>query len=414
MGIDDIVIGSGLAALGAVLGLSAERDRRILVLTGPPDGAHLHFDERRVAPCARLGPGGLGCDWHGVIPLGLRPLFKASTPEAFKTFFEGFYPHAALAGRLGGDWVFVPWRPIRPYPRLMDLSVRSEGQLSLVPETAVDVRCVDGGVEVHTAQRTHRARRVWLAAGAMRTPPLLARSLAPRAVRDRASDHVFCYLGQLQPERAPAVARSRDGILLPVHVDAAQTALYSTRPAAFDFRRLDHGIELRALFGLPTGSAVAKIARRSSLGLLVEAFYNRFGLFGSVGLHSAYAQLLVSDAYRYSAGSRPLQADLPAIQTAMDRARRHQPFANLTPSRQQQAYVPGIHLHHTVEPAALRAAGIDDPDSPVQVVDASTLVDIGPEHHSFKMMLSAYERACLSGSLGPARLPMDRVATLTS
>jgi hypothetical protein len=57
---DDLVIGAGLAALGAVLGLLAEPERRITVLCGTRHARFLHYDDGSATPCAYPGPGGLG------------------------------------------------------------------------------------------------------------------------------------------------------------------------------------------------------------------------------------------------------------------------------------------------------------------------------------------------------------------
>ena len=196
---------------------------------------------------------------------------------------------------------------------------------------------------------------------------------------------------------APRIVRTGDGLLYPARYDATDsahaTALYTLRPAAFAFRRLDHGIEQRAVFGLPTGNAVAKITRRMSPGLLVEAFYNRFGFFGGTRMHSVYAQTPAIDAYELGSGDTLLRPVAGRIRSATDAARAAQPFANLRMSQRPELAIPGIHLHHTLDLKALAEAGINTPDSPVQVVDASMLTNIGPDHHSFKMMLSAHARA---------------------
>lgn len=400
MEFDDLVIGSGLAALGAVLGLLSQPGRRVGVLSGPADNRFLYYDDRSTVPCAFLGPGGLGSHWHGVIPMGWRNNFAKSGDEAFREMFCRFYPHAQLDGRLGRPGLFVPWRPVRPAHELEALArARGSDRLTLIAEPAVDLRFDELGVTVVAATGRHHARRTWVAAGALQTPALLGRSIAPRAPRGLVSDHVFCYVGQVDGQTRPRVEHTRDGVFFPAHYDRASTALYTLRPATFGFRRLDYGIEQRAMFGLPTGSAVAKIARRMSPGLLVEAFYNRFGLFGGTAMHSVYAQVAVSEAYILDADSpsRPLQARVDRIRFATESARDRQPFADLRRSRQPDTILPGIHLHHSVDLGALTQAGINTPDSPVQVVDGSVLTDIGPDHHAFKMMLSAFERATGKG-----------------
>ena len=398
MDFEDVVIGSGLAALGTVLGLLAEPGRRIAVLCGPAEPSFLYYDERRTVPCAFLGEGGLGSHWHGVIPTGWRHNFGASSDESFVSMLKRFYPGTDVKGRLGAPFLFVPWRAVRPARELQALAASHGARLTLIREAATDLRFDAQGVAVASASGPHRAARAWVAAGVLHTPQLLARSLVPNVARGVVSDHVFCYVGQLDGQPAPRIARSRDGLFFPAVYDADATALYTLRPAAFAFRTLDFGIEQRAVFGLPTGNALAKISRRMSPGLLVEAFYNRFGLFGKARRHSVYAQVLVRDAYELGVGHRPLRARSEQIRAATDAARHAQPFAGLRHSQRPEIHLPGIHLHHSLDLPALARAGVNEAGSPVQVVDASVLTGIGPDHHSFKMLLCAHERARHAGA----------------
>ena len=46
------------------------------------------------------------------------------------------------------------------------------------------------------------------------------------------------------------------------------------------------------------------------------------------------------------------------------------------------------------------AADINLPTSRVQIVDASVLSGIGPDHHSFRMMAAAFQRAQASAGIG--------------
>lgn len=392
MDFDDIVIGSGLAALGCVLGL--EHSERVLVLCGPTRGSFTYYDAARTVPCAYAGEGGLGNDWHGVIPTGWRNNFAHSSDAQFAETFGHFYARTSILGQLGKPSLFVPWRPIRPRAELRRLRQVRGSRLVLVQQEAQAVSMCDAGVKVSTGAGTFRARRVWVAAGALHTPDLLERSLGRRLRRPVISDHVFCYVGQVDDIAAPAIAHSRDGMLLPARHSADGTALYTLRPARFAFRTLDHGIEQRAVFGLPTGNAVAKIARRMSAGLLAEALFNRFGLFAGASRYSVYAQVLVPDACAWRGGDETLLAPREdAIRQSTDKARREVPIDGVRPSHRLDIHIPGIHLHHSLDLHALAATGIDRPGSPVQVVDASTLSDIGCEHHSFKMMVAARERA---------------------
>lgn len=390
MDFDDIVIGSGLAALGAVLGTDARQ--RVLVIGNPALGQFQYYDERQTVPCAYSGAGGLGNDWHGVIPTGWRNNFGQAHADGYMRLLRYFYPRADLESRLQAPWLFVPWRAIRPRAEFARLQAARGDRLTLSYESAQRISVNDRGAAVTAGGVTHTAPRVWVAAGALGTPALLDASFGRSFARGLVSDHAFCYIGQVAGVAPPALRHTREGILFPARYSAVGDALYTLRPARFAFRRLDHGIEQRAVFGLPTGNAVAKIARRASPGLLTEAFFNRFGLFAAAPLYSAYAQVVARDGYAFGRAGRPVEARHAALRAATDSARAGQPFEGLIASRLPDAYIPGIHLHHSIERADLVAAGLDTEESPVKVVDASTLDDIGPDHHSFKMMLAAHDR----------------------
>lgn len=394
MDFDDIVIGSGLSALGALLGIVASSERRVLVLSGPQTAAFSYYDSTHASPCAYQGNGGLGNFWHGVIPLGWSEAFAGATRADFIALFNSFYPATHIADRLGSPLLFVPWRAIRPAGFIERLAQSAPQRITVLPDIATAVQLQDSHASVTSSSRTITASRVWVAAGALHTPTLLARTFGEALKRNNADDHVLCYIGQTHGNEVPVVRYTGNGLLFPATYSNNKQALYTKRPATFAYRKLDFGIEQRAIFGMPTGNIVKKLARRMSPGLLVEAFYNRFGLFAGARTQSVYAQVAVPDAYKLlDDPAYPLQLCPDNVYQATEAARAAQPFANLTPSRLTRIALPGIHLHHTLDLQAVASAGLNVPGSPVQIVDASALHNIGAEHHSFKMMLSAWQRA---------------------
>jgi hypothetical protein len=390
MDFDDIVIGSGLAALGATLG--TDPLRRVLVIGNPLEGEYHYYDEKRTVPSAFTGSGGLGNDWHGVIPTTLRNNFGNTDAKGFEAMLKRFYPTVSCHAKMELPWLFVPWRSIRPKKEFAKLAVARGDKLTLLNESVMMVEATGTQAIVTSSQNAYRAKRVWVAAGALHTPALLENSFGQSLTRGLVSDHAFCYIGQVHGAQAPKLSHTREGMFIPAQYNQSNEALYTLRPARFKFRQLDFGIELRAVFGLPTGNAVAKIARRASPGLLTEAFYNRFGLFPGAPIHSVYAQVVARDAYEFDANSRTIKARSAVIRAATDRARQTQPFANLIPSKMPDAHIPGIHLHHSLDKVALNNVGLDNDQSAIKIVDASTLENIGPDHHSFKMLLSAFDR----------------------
>jgi hypothetical protein len=389
---DDIVLGSGLSALATLLGLGDRR--RIAMLAGPATGTHSYYTSQRVVPCAFVGYGGLGNFWHGVIPTSMAANFGDASSEEYAAMFARFYPHAALQDYLGKPHFFVPWKPIRPPHELTRLRRGRGERLHLIGQSALRFVQNANTVEaVATDGSRFVGRHLWIACGSLHTPALLEQSLGKSVSRGYASDHVVSYIGQVRGVPAPSIRRTRDGIFFPVKYATGNASAYSMRPARFAFRKLDFGIEQRAVFGMPTGNAVRKILRRLSPGLLAEALYNRAGLFPKATDYSVYAQTLVSDTYELGSGPLPLRARTDAIQQAAVAAADHAPFANLLRTQRSDLYIPGIHLHNTIDAGALESTGIDNPASNIQIVDASVLRHIGADHHSFKVMMLAYRRA---------------------
>jgi hypothetical protein len=151
-------------------------------------------------------------------------------------------------------------RVIRPARELARLKRTYGNSLSVQHDGADRFDVGDGRVTVYTRSgAVHRCRRLWIAAGTLHTPKLLERSLSDRIARAYVSDHARCYVGLINGRDPPLPIRSPDGVLFRAHYEPDARILYTLRPARFEFRTLDAGIEQRAVFGMPTGSALLKI-----------------------------------------------------------------------------------------------------------------------------------------------------------
>lgn len=392
---DEIVVGSGLSALGAVLGLPA--NRRVLVIGGPPGGQFVYYDGAHTSPCAYLGHGGLGTYWRGMISTGSQQNFAGTSALYFDRFVRRFYPNTDISERWEKPWLLWPWQPIRPKAEWRRLKAERAEQLVFVHESVSRFTPGSRDVAVHTASSAYRARRVWLCAGALHTPALLDRSMQMRVSRQFVSDHVLCYLGQIDRVRTgvapPRVQRTKDGVWFEGRYDDQRRALYTLRPARFAFSRLDYNIVERMR---PPRHGLHNVLRSASMGLLAEVLYNRFALFPNARMQSVYAQITVPDAHRFRSSDAHLSIRGDVVQSFVDDVRASSVWAQeMRTSRRPDIFLPSIHLHHSVDVDALTRAGVNGPTSRVQVVDASVLRDIGADHHSFKLMVGAFQRARL-------------------
>ncbi|MGL4813566.1 MAG: hypothetical protein ACRCXM_17490 [Beijerinckiaceae bacterium] len=392
---DHIIIGSGLSALGVALGLPAAA--RIIVVTGA--GNQVQTYPGNATPASYLGPGGMGNFWHGIIPVTSAVLDGAQAATA-SDLLTALYPGGHFSEALGSDQIFVPWRAVRPMAHWTRLT-RERRTLTLLPANAESFSTGDGAVTVRVSdagQTTDiQGKHLWVAAGALHTPGLLARSLGWPSADRTVNDHMIAYVGQTPADAQirrlmQAVRRDRHGVWLPTIYGPDRQTVFGLRPARFDFRRPDRGIEMRADFGLPTSRAAAAIAGRLSAGLIAETLFNKAGLFPHAALYNAFMQLRVENAYALSAQGQLGERNRAAFAAAGEQARRRQPFAALTPTRRPDLFQPGIHFHGSL--TEKECATISTPAlARVKVVDASAIADIGPEHHSFKIMLRAYRLA---------------------
>jgi hypothetical protein len=393
---DEIVVGSGLSALGTVLGFPAHR--RVLVIGGPVRGQFVYYDGDRTNPCAYLGHGGLGTSWRGVIPTGGQQTFAGASTEPFETFFRHFYPNTDIFKRLGKPGLFVPWRPVRPNAEWRRLKAERSDRLVFRHECVSRFTAEDRDVLVYAAGSTYRAKRVWLCAGPLHSPALLDRSMERRVSRQFVSDHVLCYLGQIDRLRTsvapPRVQRTKDGVWFEGRYDDQTRAFYTLRPARFAYSRLDHAVVQR-MRPPRVGIDLQKILRSTSLGWIAQVLYNRFGMFPNARMQSVYAQISVPDAHRFCSGDARLSTRSDVIQPFVDEVRASSPWKGMQWSSRPDIFLPSIHLHHSVDVDALTNADVNRPTSRVQVVDASVLRDIGADHHSFKLMVAAFQRARL-------------------
>jgi hypothetical protein len=396
MPFDDIIIGSGLSALGVVLGLRRGAGR-ILVVAGAESGLR-HYPGSKV-PAARGGRGGMGEYWHGIIPLSLQHRPGGLDDESWGRLASQLYPTAALADHIGKAQYFVPRRPVRPAEHFATLARQGEIEIADCDVTWIDPEPGSNGLHrVVAADRKFLARRLWVCAGALATPALLTSSGLIQTCKRNVSDHIIGYAGQIASDEVSesmmaTVEGSRDGVFFPFRFGGGYKHFFTLRPARFDFATVDAGITKRAVFGLPTSRIMSGLAGNISPGLIAEALYNKFGLFANASRYSVYFQTVAAEAYSIEENGQLVLNSNCGVADAVAAANASVPFANIVRTRQPELYIPGIHLHGSLTRSECDRFGAEREFRNIHLVDAAALQHIGPEHHSFAMMAAAYRRA---------------------
>lgn len=393
---ENIIIGSGLTALGVGLGLP--KCSNTLVITGGKHPTVSYYNADESAPSNLMGFGGLGNYWHGVIPMEQGKLCWGSSDLAAE-LFGFFYPTEAIKTEFGASTLFVPRNPIRTKRHWERLVSDSSSGFQLVHDVAKTVRRIGAEWEVAVGGQSVRAHRIWIAAGALGTSALLERSPElKQSVRRTLSDHLILYMGQVDCSRnkidfAPQVRLSKHGYWLNTCKQFGDSGLIVTKPARFSFKTVDKGIEHRDTFGLPTSGVLSKVVKAGSLGLISEALFNKYGLFPNSKFVSVYAQIRVENGYARVVGTHNLVPDYERIQESIRIYRQNFDHPSLVRSQRTELYVNGIHLHGSVDCGVLNKLGVNTESSTCQVVDPSVYEDVGDLHHSFRLMSKAYEKA---------------------
>lgn len=388
--LDDLIIGSGLTSLAILMGLP--RGRRVKVIGGSSIGEFNYYSGLSASPCEYKGLGGLGNYWHGVIPVSCRSMFGQVGLDDFVSFFKFFYPSANIDKYVGSDRLFVPSKPIRPLAHIKNLLLE-RGDPPLVAALVDRVSVQSKHCIVSVGDLEIKARNVWFAAGALGTARLLGASFGANVVFSKASDHIIKYMGYVDGADQVRLNKVNGGIYFPCFYSADEQRIFTLRPAHFDFKPLDQGIEHRSAFGHPASNVVSKVLRSLSPGLIMEALYNRYGIISRPARFNVYCQSRCVAAQKIDILSKPIAAENLAIQEAISLAKNTVPYKGIVLSKRDDLYLNGIHLHHTVNDFALNFLLGEDKRKRLKIVDASNVSDIGGDHHSFKLMISAYDQA---------------------
>lgn len=400
---DEIIVGSGLTSLATLLGLKENKNfnkKRILVLADQQAANIKIYNSRYNIPYINSSYGGLGNFWHGVIPLNLSKRFPELSKCSLIMLLKKFYPNVHWDKFVERKKFFVPWFPIRPKVYFQQLSSQSSN-LNIQYSKALVFRHAKNKMwQVITADCVYTTNRLWLCGGTLGTAELLDRSGYESATNEFVSDHFITYVGQILkcPYRLNNIVKKRYSwqgyIFDPMILN--HNVLVTARPAFLDYKRLDFGIAQRQNFGLPVSGILGKLVRCKSPGLLCEAIFNKFGLMSASTIYNIYAQHQVPNVLERKKGVLEIKLKNNIIKFHELKIKSMLKNNICKVSKKAGISFPAIHLHNSVHKNKLIKMGIAHKNSNLQIQDASVIKNIGPEHHIFRVMATAFRNAVSS------------------
>lgn len=392
---DLIIIGSGLAGLGAARAV-AEAGAKALLITDHEDEVEF-YTPRQILRA--LGLGGTSRYWHGVIP-------TEGADQALQSQVAAFYraPETIWAG----DNLFVPRVPVRTadhFAALPGVAVRPAHVTALAPGPDGFVLTLQDGTDLSAPLS---ASRVVLAAGVLGTLDLLAGAgLAP--AETWIGDHICGFVGMIDRAALEAVLsrpmvadRGPDGYAVPALTSADGRVLFTFRPARLEMRDPVRQNRGGPKFAASKGRILRDLILSGSFGRLAEAVALKTGRGFVTDKYAIHFQAECPQCHRWRAGGhRDGPKDAPkdaALQHAFDRdavtahvAGQAQAAFGIETLPVQDYYY-GTHL--------FGAQGLTAPlPDGLVVADATTRPAIGGGHHSFDQMTRAHGAvaAMLSG-----------------
>jgi hypothetical protein len=377
------IIGSGLSAIAVHMALKSF-NINVTVFSGM--GGHgVKYCTNN--PASVQVYGGLGNDWHGVIPFG-----RASTVSSAgkHQLLRHWYPDLLNDNfYFEKDFIFVPKKPIRPkkYWQGESSVVVIKGNILSIKknDNLLQLDCDDGNL--------YEFNDCYIATGFFEFLKIIAHSnLVSNSASYKGYDHINGTLGYVRYKDIlrlglDKIAYLKSGYLkkyLLLSYRETDQILITFRPAAFDFRPNFKKNKISSdLFSNKKYLILKNILLKPSLGKIIEALHNRFGLKINCEYYSVHYQILT-----------PVKEDSNVLTHVFDRHDFEkikcifEIKSNLTLENPLEFnYYPGTHLQVDFDKATVNCLK----DSNVHVVGNSVYGSRLAGHHSFNSMAQTFD-----------------------
>ena len=270
------IVGSGMAALGVLEGINEKNElkKTRLIHAKTSDISYSESGSLRKS-IESLSNGGNSNLWHSVIS---RFSNQENVNHASNVLFDNLFPNSAKINKLA-SYSFIPFFPIRPLKKIQD---KRKEIKDLIDDTILYVEKDKlNNVLIHGSKSSYNTRNLFLCTGSISSIKLLSDSNIINIKKTTVSEHLVGYFGQFQgPLTTKQIIRTKEGHYKKFHeIKLDNRSLYVTlRPANFDFKNIEKANEFRNFFGRNSKSIVTSLVKKFNLGLILEAFYNKFGI----------------------------------------------------------------------------------------------------------------------------------------
>jgi hypothetical protein len=397
--IDHVIIGMGMSALGVLEGLQTQDNLSILVVDSPlkePEFAHFNGEKKVIG---QIGDGGNSDIWHGVISK-LAADKSQIYNETFDKLINRYYPN--ISEKLKQGYSFIPQSPIRPKSIIKD---KFSKKVTFLHKKLISIEILNDYVKLFFADEIVETKRLWLCTGTTGTFDILKKSNILNENLYSFDDHLVGYFGQIKSENI--LIKNKISLVFKGHFKSFNSIYLSSgikmylnlRPAHFSFKNIQKASDSRSFFSQKSTSIIKNLLTKFNFGLIIEALYNKFGLFIPSNIYNIVGHVEICDVLNYSKSRGILSYNEKSINFSSDDISEIKKyFGSKVLMSTVVDLAPGIHFMNLKK--SLDLSKIDDNIKSDANINHSVFICSGlsikmksPEHPTFSLLVYSYLKA---------------------
>ena len=380
---DLIIIGTGPIALGCIT--SIPDNLKVAVITHKNDNGY-KFDSFGDKTYSERYGGGLD-SWHSVLSSKLFLEYFPDKLNFYKSFFNFFYPQKNVDNKnFRPEKIFVPKKRIST--TTLDKLVSQKRNIELIFD---EILIIDESrnIILKSKEKKYLTKKVILAAGAIGTGKILNKSYLAN-LNGYIGNHINAYGAFNIPVDKDFIQPkySKHGHFKNIELGSIKNHDYMSylRPSLFDFKDPSQLGKFKTIYTRTKKEIYSTIIKSLSPGLLIEAFYNRYGLWFFANKANSYVQIEVSDVYQLDENFN-VMVDKSKLNFFINEITKNSKFKDFS----LDTLVSGVHFYSTVEKNNNigNCCYDSDWDNRILVADSANIAKIGGAHHTFSTMAMA-------------------------
>lgn len=396
--LEHVVVGMGMSSLGVIEGLVEAKKESILVVDIPEKEIEYSFVNGVKKALGQIGLGGNSQLWHGVISY-MNSCNSEKYKKTFDFFLNKYYSNSVNKMRSG--YSFIPHKPLRP-KKIIETNFKSK--VDFLFDKLLMIEILEDCVKLHFESKVVITKYLWICTGTTGTFQILKNSKCINLLEDNlVDDHLVGYFGQIKSSDLPLNFNNKIKYSFLGHFKKFHTIKLSSgkkmylnlRPAHFSFKNIDIASDSRSFFSQNSISIIKKLFISLNLGLILEAFYNKFGFYVKSNLYNLVGHIEINDALKYSCAKESLEyIRTEVVFSDNDLKEIDEYFGCQVIMKNKVMVSPGIHFMNLK--SNFNNIKIDDNlqneynNSNVILCSGLSLKTESPEHPTFSLLIYSY------------------------